>query len=96
MCACLYLKEECVVELLRLGANVHMINNKGNTALHHVTNTYYNDSEKMERIAKMLMKAEYDSTIRNNENKTFIDFLKSRGYEKSAIELEEWIKEATK
>jgi len=96
MLVCFHLKEECVVELLRLGANVHMINNKGNTALHHVGNTYGYYLEKIERIAKMLIKAGCDPTKRNNENETFIDILKSRGNEKLAIELEEWMKETMK
>jgi len=93
MYACLNLKEECMMELLRLGANVYVIDNDGNNILHYIA---HSNIKNMERIAKMLIKAGCDPTKRNNENETFIDILKSRGNEKLAIELEEWMKETMK
>ena len=93
MCACLYSKEECAVELLRLGANVQMKDCGDNTALHVVGHTYcFFDLKKMERIAKMLIEAGCDSTIRNDKNETFIDILKRNHHNELATILEEWMK----
>jgi hypothetical protein len=94
MVACLLLQEKSVIELLRLGANVHMKNIDGETALHRIV--FYIDSDKMEKIermAKILIKAGCDPTIRDNENETFIDILKKCDCEKLATKLEKWMKE---
>jgi len=97
MDACMNLKEECVTELLKLGANVNAIDKYGETSLHKITNIFdFEKMEKMEKIAKTLIKAGCDPTKRNNNNETFGDILKRCDNEKLATKLEEWIKEATK
>jgi len=94
--AYLYSKEECMMELLRLGANANAIDDNNCTVLHIIA-CYYNLNkiEKMERMAKILIKAGCDPTKRNNKNETFIDILKKEYYNDSVIKLEEWIKEQT-
>jgi len=91
MFACLNLKEECVTELLKLGANANLISESGETALHKIA--YNNDSEKMEKMAKTLIKAGCNPTICNKNGETFIDILKRRYQNKLAKKLEEWLKE---
>jgi ankyrin repeat protein len=85
MSACLNLKEECVVELLRLGANVQMEDDDGETVLHKIAHYRSFDAmmcdidlERIERMAKILIKAGCDPTTRNKNGKTFIDKLKRR------------------
>jgi len=92
MCACLYLKEECVAELVRLGANVNLIDKHGETALYKIIYNY--NLEKIERIAKMLMltKAGCDITIYNRRKMAFIKKLKLC-YCNLATKLEEWLEE---
>ena len=92
MSACFNLKEECVAELIKLGANANLIDKNGETSLHKIT--YNNDLEKMEKIAKMLIKAGCNPTTQNINGETFIDILKRRNDNKLAIKMEEWIKDA--
>jgi ankyrin repeat protein len=93
MQASVSLEEECVMELLRLGANVQIKDDDDNTALFYVVHNH--NLEKMERIAKMLIKAGCDPIMRNNQNETFIDILKKHNCNELAMELEKWIKETT-
>jgi len=96
MFASKHLKEECVIELLRLGANVQMTDNDSNTALHYVVNKFNNNLKKIKRMAKILIKAGCDPTIQNRNGDTFIDILKNRECHEVATKLEEWIKKQTK
>ena len=94
MYACLYLKEEFVAELVRLGANVNLIDKDGETVLFYVANFFNIEMEKMEKIewiAKMLIKAGCDPMMRNNKNKTFVDILKRNHNNELATKLEEWM-----
>jgi ankyrin repeat protein len=84
-------KEECVVELLSLGANVHVIDKIGNTVLHCVACN--GDMKDIEKTVKTLIKAGCNPKKRNNENMTFIDIIKKRNHNELATRLEEWIKE---
>ena len=95
MYACEYLKEECVTELLRLGANVQMIDYNGNTALHFISRWHNTSESKILRMTKMLIKTGCNPTTRNKNNLTFIDKIKSRNQNGLATKLEEWIKETT-
>jgi len=92
MYACYLLKENNVTELLRLGANMNMIDEYGETALHQIAHKK-NDLEKKERIMKMLIKAGCNLRIRDSNSKTFIDILKRHNHQKTVKKLEEWIKE---
>ena len=96
MHACSNSKEGSVVELLRLGANAQIKDNYDRTALHFVADFFIINVEKIETIVKILIKAGCNSAIRNKSNETFIDVLKSRGYEKLITKLEEWMKETKK
>jgi len=91
--ACDNLKEKCVMELLRLGANVNVIDSDGETGLHYIANAHYSNLEKMERIAKILIKAGCNPTICNKNGETFIDILKRRYHNKLTKKSEEWLKE---
>jgi len=90
MFACSNLKEECMMELLRLGSNVHMIDNYGDNILHCVA---YINLKNMERIAKTLIKAGCNPTTCNKNGETFIDVLKNYNRNELATKLEEWITE---
>lgn len=74
-----------------------LIDNDGETALHKITLNYSNleKIEKMEKIAKMLIKAGCDLTTRNENGETFIDKLKRRDCNELATKIEEWIKDQT-
>jgi len=91
MQASVSLEEECVMELLRLGANVQIKDHDDKTALFYVA--YNHNLEKMERMAKMLIKAGCNPIMRNNKNETFIDILKRNHHNELATILEKWIKE---
>lgn len=91
MQASVSLEEECVMELLRLGANVQIKDNNDKTALFYVAHNH--NLEKMERMAKMLIKAGCNPIMRNNKNETFIDILKRNHHNELATILEKWIKE---
>jgi len=97
MYVCYRLTEECVTELLKWGSNTNLIDNDGETALHKITLNYSNleKIEKMEKIAKMLIKAGCDLTTRNENGETFIDKLKRRDCNELATKIEEWIKDQT-
>ena len=93
--ACRYLKEECVTELLKLGANVNLIDKFGETSLHCIAYSFVRGLEKkvkMERIAKILIKAGCDPTKRNITNKTVVNIIKGTNT-KLAKKFDEWIKE---
>jgi ankyrin repeat protein len=93
MRACWNSKEECVTELLKLGANANAIDKYGETSLHKIA--YNRNLKKMKKIAKMLIKAGCDSMMRNNNGFTIVDIAKKYRYYELANEVENWIKEAS-
>jgi hypothetical protein len=102
MRACRNCDEECVKELLQLGANAKLIDENNKTLLHHLayglhTPISNNNIEKIERIAKILIKEGCNSMIKNSNNETFVDIVKWRDYTHTlATKMEEWMKEYTK
>jgi ankyrin repeat protein len=84
MCACVQSSEECVSELLRLGADVHMIDENGETALHKIVCDF--NLEKMERMVKTLIKAGCNPTISNN-GEIFVETVKRRNYKDLELHL---------
>ncbi len=75
MCASMYGQLDVVTYLLKKGANVNVVQNKGNnTALiYALANSHL-------LIAKLLIEANADVSHRNNNNKTAISIAEEKGY----------------
>jgi len=96
MIAAIELEDESVAELLRLGADAKLSDEKNKTALHFVARADFfdKDKDKTKAIVKMLIKAGCDPMVRDICKKTFIDIIKRRFGNETTTEVEIWIKES--
>jgi len=101
MRALFYLNEECVAELLKLGANVSVTNKNGRTALHMlVCGMSMNGRDvdtshltpKFENMTRMLATAGCDPSTQDRSGETAANKLRKMMNDRMASQFEEWLR----
>ena len=82
-------RAECVAEMLRLGADARLVDNRGWTALHWVA-LRGSDGGGAAEVVRLLVAAGCDAAVRDNYGRTAVEFARDCGDEWGR-EVEGWV-----
>ena len=85
------LHEECVAEMLRLGADARRVDNRGRTALHRVAAYADRRGDTAEGVVRQLVAAGCDAAARDNNGRTAVELARWLHCAEWATEIEGWV-----